>query len=282
MDEMIEAGGLRTRVRVSGSGEPLLMFSPGGFNATLDQWSALGLYKKIEILSYLEANFTCIMFDRRECGASAGRLEILTFDGMAQQGLAVLDQLGYKTAHLLGGCLGCAPALSFSYLYPEKAESLNLIWPVGGPRYRLRNFGRFATHFGWVSEHGLDALVDRALSSDVGFAKDSMLGPWGSSLRVDEILKNTIFGVGQERYLSLVQASYRAMFDTDSAPGPTPEELMQIRNNTSIVPGADESHARSAAHFLNECLCSSSLLDLPTSGQTSESVFSFFDTFYET
>ena len=256
------------------------MFSPGGFDATLEKWSELGIYKKIDIMSYLADRFTCILFDRRECGKSGGRLEILDFGGMARHGHAVLEQLGYRSAHVIGGCLGCAPASEFACMYPNLTMSLNLVWPVGGARYRIRNFGRFSTHLAWVSEHGTDALIQKALASDVGFAKDSTLGPWGGSLRVDAGLVDSLRTSDETAYARLVQASYRVMFDCDSAPGPRPEELMQIARPACIVPGADESHARSAAHFVTECLPDSRFLDLPTDAQDSESVFTFFDGFY--
>jgi len=278
--ETLIADGIQTRVSVVGRGEPLLMFSPGGFDATLEKWSELGIYKKIDIMRYLSERFTCILFDRRECGESGGRLEILDFSGMARHGRAVMEQLGHESAHVIGGCLGCAPAAEFSKLYPAMTLSLNLVWPVGGARYRMRNFGRFATHLGWVTEHGNDALIDRALSSNVGFAKDSTLGPWGGSLRVDAGLVESFKACNEADYLRLVQASYRAMFDCDSTPGPNPEQMMEIKAPVGIVPGDDESHARSAAHFVRECISQSMFLDLPTGAQTSDTVFTFFDDLY--
>ena len=278
--QMLDADGIPTRVSVVGTGEPLLMFSPGGFDATLEKSSELGIFKKIDIMSYLADRFTCILFDRRECGKSGGRLEILDFGGMARHGYSVLEQLGHRSAHVIGGCLGCAPASEFARMYPNLTMSLNLVWPVGGARYRIRNFGRFSTHLAWVSEHGTDALIQKALASDVGFAKDSTLGPWGGSLRVDAGLVDSLRTSDDTAYARLVQASYRVMFDCDSAPGPKPEELMQIVRPACIVPGADESHARSAAHFVTECLPDSRFLDLPTDAQDSESVFAFFDDFY--
>jgi hypothetical protein len=81
-------------------------------------------------------------------------------------------------------------------------------------------------------------------------------------------------------YARLVQASYRAMFDCDSAPGPNPEQLMEIKAPVGIVPGDDESHARSAAHFVKECISQANFLDLPTGAQTSDTVFTFFDDLY--
>ena len=278
--ETVMADGIPTRVSVVGRGEPLLMFSPGGFDATLEKWRELGVYKKIDIMSYLTERFTCILFDRRECGESGGRLEILDFSGMARHGKVVMEQLGYESAHVIGGCLGCAPAAEFARLYPTITLSLNLVWPVGGARYRMRNFGRFATHLGWVTEHGKDALIEKALTSRVGFAKDSTLGPWGGSLRIDAGLLDSLNACDETDYARLVQASYRAMFDCDSAPGPNPEQLMDIKAPVGIVPGDDDSHARSAAHFVRECISQAIFLDLPTGAQTSDTVFTFFDDLY--
>ena len=62
--------GITTRYEVIGSGPPLLMYAPAGFDASLDKWSTQGVYAKIKILDHLTKSYTCIMFDRRETGAS--------------------------------------------------------------------------------------------------------------------------------------------------------------------------------------------------------------------
>src|SRR5713226_3177366 len=45
--------GITTRYEVVGSGAPLLMFSPGGFDATLEKWTTLGVYARIKALDHL-------------------------------------------------------------------------------------------------------------------------------------------------------------------------------------------------------------------------------------
>src|SRR5438270_822721 len=60
--------GITTRYEVRGSGTPLLMFSPGGFDATLDKWTTLPTYARIEILDRLTRSHQCVVFDRRETG----------------------------------------------------------------------------------------------------------------------------------------------------------------------------------------------------------------------
>lgn len=64
--------GIATRYEVIGSGPPLLMYAPGGFNAVAEAWSTLGIYQKLKLLDHLPVHFTCILFDRRECANRAG------------------------------------------------------------------------------------------------------------------------------------------------------------------------------------------------------------------
>ena len=99
--------GIKTRYEVIGSGPPLLMYSPGGFDATLDKWTTLGVYAKVKPLEALQKRYTCIVFDRRETGLSGGRVERVQWSHYVAQGRGLLDHLGIQKAHLMGGCMGC-------------------------------------------------------------------------------------------------------------------------------------------------------------------------------
>ena len=57
--------GITTRYEVIGSGPPLLMYAPGGFNATIEAWRTQGVYATIKLLDHLPKQYTCIVFDRR-------------------------------------------------------------------------------------------------------------------------------------------------------------------------------------------------------------------------
>src|SRR5580700_1195688 len=114
--------GLRTRYQVSGSGPPLLMYSPAGFDAVLEKWTTQGTYAKTRILDRLRERFTCILFDRRECGESGGRVEALTWSHYAAQGKALLDHLNIERAHIMGGCMGVCPTLTFARDYPASVN----------------------------------------------------------------------------------------------------------------------------------------------------------------
>jgi hypothetical protein len=82
--------GIVTRYEVIGSGPPLLMYAPSGFNAVIEAWSTLGVYQKIKLLDHLPAHFTCILFDRRECGQSGGWVELITWSHYVAQGKGLL------------------------------------------------------------------------------------------------------------------------------------------------------------------------------------------------
>jgi len=86
---------------VVGSGPPVLMFAPGGFDARLEQWTTLGGYARTRLLVHLSERYACIIFDRRECGESGGRIERVTWPHFAAQGKGLLDHLSIERAHLV-------------------------------------------------------------------------------------------------------------------------------------------------------------------------------------
>jgi pimeloyl-ACP methyl ester carboxylesterase len=111
--------GIETRYEVAGSGPALLMFSPGGFDATVEKWSSLGVYARVKLLDHLPGKFTCVMFDRRETGQSGGRVEAIGWEHYVAQGKGLLDYLKIPRAHLMGGCMGCSPVAAFAVAYPQ-------------------------------------------------------------------------------------------------------------------------------------------------------------------
>src|SRR5688500_443627 len=93
--------GISTRYEVKGSGPPLLMYAPGGFDATIEKWSSLGVYARVKLLDHLPKKYTCILFDRRECGQSGGRVERVTWAHFVAQGAGLLDHLKFDRAHIM-------------------------------------------------------------------------------------------------------------------------------------------------------------------------------------
>jgi pimeloyl-ACP methyl ester carboxylesterase len=246
--------GIPTRYEVIGSGPPLLMFSPGGFDATIEKWSTLGVYAKIKLLDHLPQHYRCIVFDRRETGQSGGRVERIGWAQYVAQGKALLDHLGIARAHLIGGCMGCAPVVGFAAAYPAAVQSMVLYWPVGGARYRLNGQQRFGQHLAFVQQQGLAGVVALARSGDKSFGDDPRGGPWVSVLRRDDAFAQAYARQDLERYKLLVAGMARLLLDRDTAPGAEPEDLLQLEIPALVIPGRDASHATSAARYLEECL----------------------------
>ena len=86
--------GIKTRYEVIGEGPPILMYAPGGFDATIDKWRSQGVYARVKFLEHLPKKYRCIVFDRRECGQSGGRVEAVTWRHYALQGKLLLENLG--------------------------------------------------------------------------------------------------------------------------------------------------------------------------------------------
>jgi pimeloyl-ACP methyl ester carboxylesterase len=262
--------GITTHYEVTGNGPPLLMFSPGGFNATLENWTSFGLYARLRLADHLAKSCTCIMFDRRESGASGGRVERITWHDYAAQGKGLLDHLGVPRAHLMGGCVGCSAAAVFAASWPEAAASMVLYSPAGGARYRLTQQARFARHLSFAAERGVASVVALAASSDEGFAQDPRAGPWVSVIRSDPEFADRYARQDQARYETTVAGMARLLFDRDTVPGPEPEDLLRLDIPALVVPGQDASHATSAARYLQECLPRAQYWDMPVSGQTAD------------
>jgi len=142
--------------------------------------------------------------------------------------------------------------------------------PAGGPRYRLTQHGRFAQHLGFVSEHGLQAVVDLACGGDSSFAEDPRVGPWASVIRGDEEFAAAYARRDADGYRVIVAAMARLLFDRDTVPGAEPEDLLQLDIPALVVPGRDAAHATSAARYLEECLVRGEYWDVPVAEQTAD------------
>lgn len=260
--------GIATRYEVVGAGPPLLMFAPGGFDATLEKWTTLGAYARIKPLDHLSGQYTCIVFDRRECGESGGRVERVTWPHFATQAKGLLDHLHIGRAHLMGGCMGCSAAAAFAVRYPEITLSLVLFWPVGGARYRINGHRRFAEHLAFVQRHGLEQVVQLVTTDGHSFNADPRGGPWASVIRRDHDFAESYARQDVDQYMLIVDGMARTLLDRDTSPGAEPEDLLCLDTPALIVPGRDASHATSAARYLEECLPRAEYWDVPVAEQT--------------
>ena len=262
--------GITTRYDVIGSGPPVLMFSPGGFDATLDKWTTQGTYARVRPVEHLSKKYTCIVFDRRESGESGGRVEAIAWAHYVAQGKGLLDHLGIPRAHIMGACMGCPPAVAFGVAHPEATLSLILYWPVGGAAYRISSHARFAEHLAYVEQHGLAGVVSLVTTEGKTFNQDPRGGVWATVIRRDAAFAQAYARQDVTRYAEFVAATRQALFDRDTALGAEPEDLFRLNMPALIVPGHDKAHATSAARYLEECLPRAEYWDVAVENQTAK------------
>ena len=263
--------GIETYYETYGSGTPILMCAPGGFDATIDKWRVASAWTGIDAIQALSAEHRVILYDRRECGQSGGRIERLRWESYTKQGRALLDHLKISSAYVMGGCMGCSVALAFGVHQPEVTRGLILHWPVGGYRWKAACQERFLRHYNFTKQNGLAGVVERARGGK-SFWMDPEAGPWAGMIARDQAFADRFASQDLERYLSLIVTTGRGMFDRDTATGAEPEEVMGVKVPTLIIPGDDASHATSGAHYLRELLPKAEFWNVMPPEQTTQKV----------
>jgi pimeloyl-ACP methyl ester carboxylesterase len=248
-----------------------LLFAPGGFDATIDKWREATAWKGMDALGAFAAEHQVIVYDRRECGRSGGRVERLSWANYTRQAAALLDHLKIDAAYVLGGCMGCSVALAFGAHYPERARGLLLHWPVGGYRWKVNAQSRFQRHYNFARENGLKAVAERARAGK-SFWQDPEAGPWASVIERDKSFAEKFIDQDLDRYLGIIVTTGRSMFDRDTAGGAEPEEILGIKAPALIIPGDDPSHATSGAHYLRELLPKADFWNVMPPEQTTRNI----------
>lgn len=100
-----------------GSGEPLLLIQ--GMSGHSLHWGE-------PFMTELERSFDCIAIDHRNTGQSPRGEGLFTLGDLAEDAAGVLDELGLRSAHVLGISMGGMVAQELVLRHPEKARSLVL------------------------------------------------------------------------------------------------------------------------------------------------------------
>ena len=256
--------GIRIHYLVQGAGPHLLMFAPGGWRSVISRWTAAGgkeAFGEMDGIAALSKHFTCIAYDRRECGLSGGRVEALGWDLYVSEARALLDLAGAKSALILGSCMGASLALAFAVRHPQTCTGLVLHWPVGGYLWMKKGHDFFARHMDFVRANGLAAVVARAPRGE-NFWLDPEIGPWGSPAAVYPEFASELQEQDLDRYLEVCARSRDAIFNDTMPSGASGEQLMRIRIPALIMSGADSRHTRSASWALKELMPQSELWDV--------------------
>ncbi len=260
--------GIKTNYQVTGSGTPLLMLAPGGFDSSIMRWSASGAWKELVPLNALADQFQVIAYDRREAGDSGGRLEALTWELYVKQAMGLLDHLNIESAYVLGGCMGVSVALAIGHLAPKRARGLLLHWPVGGYRWMLKGRGFFDGHIAYVREHGLVAALGRAKELKSFWRGDPSGGPWSAALANDPALAETFVQQDLAHYIRILERSRDTLFNDTMPSGASGAEVIAMQAPACIMSGNDAAHSHSSACALRELLPKAQMSPLMPPEQT--------------
>jgi pimeloyl-ACP methyl ester carboxylesterase len=157
---VFERAGISLYYEEYGSGHPLLLFAPGGMRSSIEFWRR----SPFDPTAELAADFRVIAMDQRNAGHS--RAPVTAADGWetyAADHLALLDHLGVRRAHLMGGCIGSSYCLGVIKAAPERVSAAVLQNPIG---LSAGNRPAFHEMFdGWANDLKKDrpALDDAAL-----------------------------------------------------------------------------------------------------------------------
>ena len=122
---------------VHGTGFPLLLFAAGGLRSQLKYWrespsNPAAAPPWMNPMAELGSRFTVIGMDQRNAGNSRGTVR--RTDGwhtFAGDHLALMDHLGFRRFHVMGGCIGSSYCLSLCELAPERIGAAVLQNPIG-------------------------------------------------------------------------------------------------------------------------------------------------------
>lgn len=102
---------------IEGSGPPVLLIQ--GVGVCGSGWRPQ--------VDGLRSRFQCLTFDNRGIGGSAHLNGDITVERMAADAVALMNQCGWSSAHVVGHSLGGSIALELALSHPERIRSLSLL-----------------------------------------------------------------------------------------------------------------------------------------------------------
>lgn len=149
----VDVEGLRLRVRVQGSGRPLLLVM--GLGGNIEMWQPLA-----EELQ----DFETISFDAPGTGDSDTPPRPLSIRSLARMSSVLLDKMGHRRSDVLGVSYGGAVAQELAYRHPSRVRRLILAatsFGIGSLPGRPSSLALLATPYRYYSRGHLKSIAPR-------------------------------------------------------------------------------------------------------------------------
>ena len=225
--------GTGLRVEEVGDGTQTVVFAPNPFTNR-------GLFDAP--VASLSRDYRCLRYDHRGQGDSGFGVsqpspDLMGTEGLYDDAVALLDQLGVGRCHWVGSSIGGFVGVRLAARHPDRVRSLVLLG---------------------FSTRRLSRADLRQVNMMIGMVRASRrLGPVGSAMlrRVCEQVMRNMFGttfmsdptraddreLWRQRFIALLVPEAAPMIrDVFGHPGTSPELLAQIQAPTLIIAGEDE------------------------------------------
>jgi pimeloyl-ACP methyl ester carboxylesterase len=200
-----------------GSGYPILLFAPGGMRSSIEFWHKSPFDPTVEFAR----DFRVIAMDQRNAGKS--RAPISASDGWdtyAADHVALLDHLGIKSCHAMGGCIGGSYSLGLIKAIPDRVSAAVLQQPIGlSPKNREMFFQMFD---GWA-----DALKKERPEIDAAAFRPFRDQMYGHTDFVFNVSRDFVRGVKTPMLVLRGNDDYH--------PSETSDEIAKIAPNAQII-----------------------------------------------
>lgn len=217
-----KVNGIEMYYETRGEGYPLLMLQ--GFGASSESWDQLE-----PRVADLSKHYLTITPDNRGTGRSGlgkGKFSVGT---IADDSMALLDELGIKKAHVLGTSFGGMISQEIAINYPERVKGLVLLYTgPGGSTFDYPGQRSAIEKMGWFSN------PPKGMSPEVVMGEILRLvyyGPWLEANMSRIMATSTKFPTSLEGFAG----QYEALMGFD-----TTSRLIRIKSSTLVVHGEDD------------------------------------------
>ena len=245
MPEIKRPDGATIRYEVFGSGYPLLLIAPGGVSSQVEFWQR----STINPIERFANDFQVIAMDQRHAGKSLAPMRPFSYDTCNADQVAVLDAVGAKTAHVMGGCIGCAHIWRLLSNAPDRITAAVAQDPVGlDASNDIEVFYRmFHETMRLARADGVEAVIAAARENPM-FVMNNGAGPFAPLLNASEEARAELMDMGRERYIALI-VEFRDGIWPPNAPYFTVSEawMRSLETPVLVLPGRDQFHPTGVA-----------------------------------
>ncbi|HYB92279.1 MAG TPA: alpha/beta hydrolase [Candidatus Binataceae bacterium] len=213
---VFERDGVSINYQEFGSGYPILLFAPGGMRSSIRFWEN----SPFDPTRELKSDFRVIAMDQRNAGRS--RAPLSASDGWHSytgDHLALLDHLGIRSCHLMGGCIGSSYCMRVIEKARGRVSAAVLQNPIGlSPRNRELFYAMFD---GWAAD--LKASHPEIDDAGLHAFRDRMYGG------------DFVFNVSRDFVRSIATPLMILMGSDDYHPTPISEEIAALAPNAQLL-----------------------------------------------